>query len=33
LLKKKGLYATMWMKQQQVDEARRKLAEAAAAEI
>ena len=33
LLKKKGLYANMWSKQQQADEARRKLAEAAAAEI
>ncbi|MBG1232076.1 ABCB family ABC transporter ATP-binding protein/permease [Aestuariivirga litoralis] len=29
LLKKKGLYATMWSKQQQADEARRKLAEVA----
>ncbi len=29
LLRKKGLYATMWNKQQQADEARRKLAEVA----
>ena len=30
LLRKKGLYATMWNRQQQADEARRKLAEVAA---